>query len=1097
MARFFIDRPIFAWVIAIILMLAGAAAVFTLPIAQYPTIAPPSIQIRATYPGASASTVENTVTQVIEQQMSGLDHLLYMSSTSDDSGTAMITLTFDAGTNPDIAQVQVQNKLQLATPILPQIVQQLGLPVTKSSSSFLLILAFVSQDGSMSRNDLTNYVASHVQDPVSRLNGVGTVTLFGTQYSMRIWLDPNKLNNYSLTPVDVTNALLAQNVQVAGGQIGGTPAAAGQSMQATITESTLLRTPEEFGNVVLKANRDGSLVRLRDVARIALGGENYNFDTHWNGAPAAGLGIQLSMGANALQTANLVRAKIAELSKYFPHGLVVQYPYDTTPFVKLSIEDVVKTLLEGVVLVFCVMYLFLQNLRATLIPTIAVPVVLLGTFGIMAVVGFSINTLSMFGLVLAIGLLVDDAIVVVENVERVMSEEGLPPREATRKAMDQITGALVGVALVLSAVFVPVAMSGGSVGAIYRQFSLTIVSAMVLSVLVALILTPALCATILKPIPKGHHEARRGFFGWFNRVFNKSRVKYHSGVFHVIKRSGRWLIIYLAMIAVVGFLFVRLPKSFLPVEDQGVLYVQVQTPPGSTQEITNRALMDVSNYLTTQEKDIVASVLAIQGFSFAGRGQNAGMLFVRMKDYEDRKASSQKIPALINRLQARYGSYKDARIFPINPPSIPELGTAAGFDFELEDQAGLGHEKLMAARNQLLSMARQDPLLSRVHPNGLDDTPQFKVDVDREKAEALGVAPDAADQTFSIAWAPQYTNNFLDVDGRIKKVYVQADAPFRMNPDDLKLWYVRNSSGGMVPFGSIATGHWTYGSPKLERYNGISSMEIQGEGAPGKSTGQAMTEIEKLAQKLPVGFGYEWTGISYQEIQSGSQAPILYGISILVVFLCLAALYESWSIPFAVIMVVPLGILGALLAVTLRGLENDVFFQVGLLTTVGLSAKNAILIIEFARDLQQKERMGPIAAALEASRLRLRPILMTSLAFILGVLPLAISNGAGSGSQHAIGTGVIGGMLSATFLAIFMIPMFFVVIRAKFGGEKEDPDVALALYENRHVHDDDEDDESGGGGASTSHAHDGGNSASAHRDENTSAASGREGHEDA
>ncbi|WP_042299553.1 efflux RND transporter permease subunit [Paraburkholderia kururiensis] len=1052
MAKFFIDRPIFAWVIAIILMLAGIASIFTLPVAQYPTIAPPAIQISASYPGASADTVQNTVTQVIEQQMSGLDHLLYLSSTSDDSGTATITLTFAAGTNPDIAQVQVQNKLQLATPLLPQVVQQLGTKVTKSSSSFLLVLAFNSENGSMNRYDLANYVASNVQDPISRIDGVGTVTLFGSQYAMRIWLDPNKLTNYSLTPVDVTSAISAQNVQVSAGQLGGTPAVPGQALQATITEATLLRTPEQFGNILLKVNQDGSRVRLKDVARIELGGETYNFDTKYNGQPTAGFGIQLATGANALQTAKLVRQKIDELSKYFPPGLVVKYPYDTTPFVRLSIEEVVKTLLEGIVLVFLVMYLFLQNLRATLIPTIAVPVVLLGTFAIMALVGFSINTLSMFGLVLAIGLLVDDAIVVVENVERVMAEEGLSPREATRKAMEQITGALVGVALVLSAVFVPVAFSGGSVGAIYRQFSLTIVAAMVLSVLVALILTPALCATILKPIPKGHHEEKKGFFGWFNRTFDKSREKYHTGVHHVIKRSGRWLVIYLVVIVAVGLLFVRLPKSFLPDEDQGSMFVLVQTPSGSTQETTARTLANISNYLLTDEKSIVEAVFTVNGFSFAGRGQNSGLVFVRMKDYSQRQHADQKVQALVGRMFARYAGYKDAMVIPVNPPSIPELGTASGFDFELQDRGGLGHTALMAARNQLLGMAAKDPNLARVRPNGLNDTPQFKVDIDREKALALGVSASAIDQTFSIAWASQYVNNFLDTDNRIKKVYVQSDAPFRMTPGDLNIWYVRNGSGGMVPFSSFATGHWTYGSPKLERYNGISSVEIQGAAGPGKSTGQAMQAMEKIAAKLPAGIGYEWTGLSFQEIQSGSQAPILYGISILVVFLCLAALYESWSIPFAVIMVVPLGVLGALLAVTLRGLENDVFFQVGLLTTVGLSAKNAILIVEFARELQQGGGMGPIEAALEAARLRLRPILMTSLAFILGVLPLAISNGAGSASQHAIGTGVIGGMLTATFLAIFMIPMFFVVIRARFAGEKEDPDEALAHYDEHHPH---------------------------------------------
>ncbi len=1051
MAKFFIDRPIFAWVIAIILMLAGVASIFNLPIAQYPTIAPPSIQISASYPGASAKTVENTVTQVIEQQMSGLDHLLYLSSTSDDSGTATITLTFDAGTNPDIAQVQVQNKLSLATPLLPTVVQQLGTKVTKSSSSFLLVLAFVSEDGSMSKYDLANYVASHIQDPISRLNGVGTVTLFGTQYAMRIWLDPHKLTNYSLTPGDVVTALQQQNVQIAGGQLGGTPAVPGQMLQATITEQTLLRTPKDFGDVQLKVNPDGSQVRIRDVARVELGGETYNFDTKYNGQPTAGMGIQLATGANALQTAKEVRAKINELSKYFPHGLVVKYPYDTTPFVRLSIEEVIKTLLEGIVLVFLVMYLFLQNLRATLIPTIAVPVVLLGTFAIMNVVGFSINVLSMFGLVLAIGLLVDDAIVVVENVERVMSEEGLSPREATRKAMGQITGALVGVALVLSAVFVPVALSGGSVGAIYRQFSLTIVSAMVLSVLVALVLTPALCATILKPVQPGEHAATTGFFGWFNRTFDKSRDKYHRGVHHVIRRSGRWLVIYLAVIVAVGLLFVRLPKSFLPEEDQGLMFVIVQTPTGSTQETTARTLANISDYLLKQEKSLVESVFTVNGFSFAGRGQNSGLVFVRLKDYGLRQGSDEKVQAIIQRMFMHYSRYKDAMVIPFNPPSIPELGTASGFDFELTDNAGLGHDTLMAARNQLLGMAAKDPTLALVRPNGLNDTPQFKVDIDREKAQALGVSPQAIDQTFSVAWASQYVNNFLDTDNRIKKVYVMADAPFRMTPDDMGHWYVRNASGTMVPFTSFATGHWTFGSPKLERYNGISSMEIQGAAAPGKSTGQAMQAMQKIAAKLPAGIGYSWTGLSFQEIQSGSQAPILYGVSILVVFLCLAALYESWSIPFSVIMVVPLGVIGALLAATLRGLENDVFFQVGLLTTVGLSAKNAILIVEFARELQRGEGMGPVEAAMEAARLRLRPILMTSLAFILGVLPLAISNGAGSASQHAIGTGVIGGMLTATFLAIFFIPMFFVVIRAKFAGEAEDADQAARRAEAHHA----------------------------------------------
>ncbi len=1035
MAKFFIDHPIFAWVIAIILMLGGGMSIALLPVSEYPTIAPPAVQITANYAGASAQTVENTVTQVIEQQMNGLDNLLYMSSTSDDYGTAIITLTFSPGTNPDIAQVQVQNKLQLATPLLPQVVQQAGISVTKSSSSFLMVVGFVSTDGSMDRNDLSNYLASHVQDPISRVNGVGTTTVFGTQYAIRVWLDPEKLNSVGLTPVDVTTALQGQNVQVAAGQLGGTPAVPGQVLTATISEATLLRTPDEFGNVLLKVNSDGSQVRIKNVARVALGGENYTFSIKYNGQESSGLGIQLATGANALQTADAVRARIDQLAKFFPHGLQVVYPYDTTPFIQLSIQNVVETLIEGIVLVFLVMYLFLQNLRATIIPTIAVPVVLLGTFAIMALVGFSINTLSMFGLVLAIGLLVDDAIVVVENVERIMAEEGLSPHAATRKAMGQISGALIGVAMVLSAVFVPMAFSGGAVGAIYRQFSLTIVAAMILSVLVALILTPALCATILKPIPKDDHGIKTGFFGWFNRTFERSRDQYHSGVEHVIGRKGRWFAVYGVVIALALLLFFRLPTAFLPDEDQGLMLVQVQTAPGTTLQRTQKVLDDVSDYLRTTEHSIVDATFEIGGFNFAGRGQNSGLVFIKLKNWDNRKSASDKVDALMTRISGRFALYKNAVIIPINPPPVPELGTAAGFDFELEDVGGLGHDALMAARNQVIVEGNKNPNLTLVHPNGLDDQPEYKVTVDREKASALGVSLTAIDQTFSTAWASLYVNNFLDTDNRIKRVFVQGDAPFRMDPKDVSHWYVRNLQGTMVPFSSFATGKWTYGSPKLERYNGVSSMEIQGLPAPGKSTGDAMNEIQKMADKLPNGIGLEWTGISYQERLSGSQAPILYGISILVVFLSLAALYESWSIPVSVIMVVPLGIVGALLAATMRGLSNDVYFQVGLLTTMGLSAKNAILIVEFARELQAQGKTA-VESALEAARLRLRPILMTSLAFILGVTPLAISSGAGSASQHAIGTSVIGGMLTATFLATFLIPMFFVVIREKFYRER-------------------------------------------------------------
>jgi multidrug efflux pump len=1038
MSRFFIARPIFAIVIALLVMLAGGLAIVSMAIEQYPTIAPPSIQISANYVGASAETATDTVVQVIEQQMNGINNLIYLSSNADDTGTATITLTFKPGTNPDIAQVQVQNKLQLAVPQLPAAVQKAGIKVTQSSNGYLLIVGFVSGDHSMSRYDIANYVVSHLQDPLSRVNGVGNFNVFGTQYAMRIWLDADKLDNYGLTPVDVANAITNQNIQVAGGQLGGTPAPAGQRLTATITEATLLRTPQQFGDILLKVDPSGSQVRIRDVARVSLGAETYFIDSKYNGEAGTGIGIQLAPNANALATANAVRAKIADLQPYFPHGLEVVYPYDTTPFVKISITEVVKTLFEGIALVFLVMYLFLQNLRATLIPTIAVPVVLLGTFGILAALGFSINTLSMFGLVLAIGLLVDDAIVVVENVERVMAEEGLSARDATRKAMGQITGALVGVAVVLSAVFVPVAFSGGAVGAIYRQFSVTIVSAMLLSVFVALSLTPALCATMLKARADGETAPTHGFFGLFNRSFDRARDGYVGGVRGVIRRSGRWLIIYAAVIVAVGVLFVRLPTGFLPVEDQGVAYIQVQTPPGATQGQTWLALGDVTQYLRTQESAAVEAAFEINGLNFAGRGQNQGLLFLRFKDWSLRKDASLSVPAVLARTAKHFASYQQAAIVPINPPSIPALGTASGFDLELEDRGGLGHDKLMQARDQLIALARANPNLALVRANGLADTPQYKVDIDREKASALGVDLSAIDQTFSIAWGSSYINNFLDTDGRIKRVYVQADAPFRMNPEDLQSLFVRNAAGGMVPLTAFATGSWTYGSPKLERYNGVPSVEIQGQAAPGQSTGQAMAVMESLMAKLPAGIGHEWTGISLQEQQSGSQAPLLYALSLLVVLLALAALYESWSIPIAVVMVVPVGVFGALLAASALGLENDVFFQVGLLTTIGLSAKNAILIVEFARDLVAAGR-SVVDAAVEAARMRLRPILMTSLAFVLGVLPLAIASGAGSGSENAVGRGVIGGMLAATFLGPFLIPMFFFVVRGKLFRSKAVP----------------------------------------------------------
>ena len=1024
MPRFFIARPIFAIVIAILIMLTGGLSIARLAIEQYPSIAPPSIQVSATYPGASATTVENTVVQVIEQQISGVDHLVYLSATSDDSGQSTITLAFEPGTDPDIAQVQVQNKLQLAVPLLPPQVQQSGIRVTKSGVSFLLVAAFVSSDPHMTKYDIADYVVSHVQDPVSRINGVGNINVFGTQYAMRIWLDPNKLNGYSLTPVDVTNALQNQNVQISGGQLGGTPAPASQRLTASITEATLLRTPAEFGRILLKVNPDGSQVRLSDVARIELGAENFNVDNKYNGQAAAGIAVQLAAGANALATAEAVRARLDELSKYFPAGMRIEYPYDTTPFVKVSLEEVVKTLFEGIALVFLVMYLFLQNIRATIIPTIAVPVVLLGTFGVLAAAGFTINTLSMFGLVLAIGLLVDDAIVVVENVERIIAEEHLSPREATKKAMGQITGALMGVAVVLCAVFVPMAFSTGSVGGIYRQFSLTIVAAMALSVFVALILTPALCATILRG---EHTRASRGFFGWFNRKFENGRDRYVSAAHHVIARTGRWLLIYGGIVAAVALMFFKLPTSFLPDEDHGYILVQVQGPPGSTQGHTAQALADVSDYLLHQESKMVDAVFTINGSNYAGRGQNQGQVFVHFRDWSQRTTADLSAAALIKRVSARFASYGDAIVIPVNPPPIRELGTASGFDLELEDRGGLGHDALMKARDQLLDAAKKEPSLGLVRANGLEDNPTFKIDVDREKASALGVLPSDVDQSFSIAWGSRYVDNFLDTDGRIKKVFVQADEPFRMNPDDLRLHYVRNSAGAMVPISEFATGKWTFGAPKLERYNGVPSVEIQGQAAQGYSTGQAIATMERLASQLPSGIGYEWTGLSLQEKLSGAQAPLLYAISILVVFLSLAALYESWFIPVAVILVVPLGVVGALAAAFIFGMSNDVYFQVGLLTTIGLSAKNAILIVEFARNLHA-EGKSLIEAAIEAAHLRLRPILMTSMAFVLGVFPLAVATGPGSASRNAIGTGVIGGMLSATFVATFLIPMFFVVI---------------------------------------------------------------------
>lgn len=1030
MANFFIDRPIFAWVLAILICLTGALAISSLPVEQYPDLAPPNVRITANYPGASAQTLENTVTQVIEQNMTGLDNLMYMSSQSSATGQASITLNFRAGTDPDEAVQQVQNQLQSAMRKLPQTVQNQGVTVRKTGDTNILTIAFVSTDGSMDKQDIADYVASNIQDPLSRVNGVGDIDAYGSQYAMRIWLDPSKLTSYQLTTGDVTRAIASQNAQIAVGQLGGTPSVDRQALNATINAQSLLQTPEQFRAITLRVNPDGSEVRLGDVATVELGAEKYDYLSRYNGKAASGLGVKLASGANEMETAELALQRLDELSHYFPHGLEYKVAYETASFVKASIIDVVKTLLEAIVLVFVVMYLFLQNFRATLIPTIAVPVVLLGTFGVLYSFGYSINTLTMFAMVLAIGLLVDDAIVVVENVERIMSEEGLSPREATRKSMGQIQGALVGIAMVLSAVFVPMAFFGGTTGAIYRQFSITIVSAMVLSVLVAMILTPALCATLLKPLHKGEQHGQKGFFGAFNRVFNRNADRYQNAVGKILHHALRWILLYLLLIGVMVLLFMRLPTSFLPLEDRGMFTTSIQLPSGSTQQQTLKVVQKVEHYFFTHEKENVQSVFATVGSGPGGNGQNVARLFIRLKDWESRDTTDGSAFAIIERATKAFSRIKEARVFAGSPPAISGMGSSAGFDMELQDHAGAGHDALMAARDQLIQLASQDPALTRVRHNGLDDSAQLQIDIDQRKAQALGVSIDDINDTLKTAWGSSYVNDFMDR-GRVKKVYVQSAAKFRMLPDDINRWYVRNSSGGMVPFSAFATSHWQTGSPRLERYNGYAAVEIVGEAAPGVSTGTAMDVMEKLVRQLPTGFGLEWTAMSYQERLSGAQAPALYAVSLLVVFLCLAALYESWSVPFSVMLVVPLGVIGALVATWMRGLENDVYFQVGLLTVIGLSAKNAILIVEFANEMNARGE-DLLASTLHACRQRLRPILMTSLAFVFGVLPMATSTGAGSSSQHAVGTGVMGGMISATVLAIFFVPLFFVLVRRRF-----------------------------------------------------------------
>ena len=1036
MSRFFIERPIFAWVVALIIMLIGAISVTRLPIARYPVIAPPSVNISASYPGASAQTVEESVTQIVEQNMTALDGLLYMDSTSDSAGDVTISLTFASGTNPDIAAVQVQNRLQQAVPLLPQIVQLQGISVSKSTGSFLLAMGFVSDDGSMTKGDISDWLATNVVDQVRRVEGVGAVRLFGAKYAMRIWLDSDKLKAYSVTPGDIVAAVQGQNAQVSVGQLSDTPSVANAQLNATVTALGRLQTPEQFRNIVIRSNTDSSSLRLGDVARVELGMADYSVNVRYNGKAASGFAVNLATNANALRTVAGVNALIQSMKPQFPHGLKVVNALDVTPYVRKSIKEVIKTLLEAIGLVFIVMLVFLQDIRATLIPTIAVPVVLMGTFAALAIAGYSINMLTMFAVVLAIGLLVDDAIVVVENVERLMVEEALKPKEATQKSMEQITGALIGIATVLSAVFIPMAFLTGSTGVIYRQFSITIVSAMVLSVIVAIVLTPALCVTLLRPIEKGQvHHYSRGFFRWFNRSFDSGSRRYQGIVGKMIVRPWRYMLVYLAIASLMGLLFLRLPTAFLPDEDQGYLFTLLQTPVGSTLARTERALDKVEAYFLTQEKDAVASVFTVAGFSFSGSGQNAGIGFVLLKDWEERKARSLSVSALQRRAFGALMGISDAMAFAFSPPPVNELGNSQGFDFYLRDDNGQGHQALVAARNQLLLMASQDKLLANVRPNGQEDAPQFRLDIDPQRAAAQGLNMNDVDNTLSIAWGGRYIDDFLDR-GRVKHVIIQADAPFRMTPEDFSRWYVRNSQGNMVSTASFATSHWDYGSPRLERFNGYSAVEINGQAAPGVSSGEAMKEIQMLLRELPHGFSIDWAGQSYQERAAGAQTPMLYTLSLIVVFLCLAALYESWSIPTAILLAVPLGVIGAVIASTARGLERDIYFQVAMLTTIGLASKNAILIVEFAKDNLERG-MGVIAATMQAVRDRLRPILMTSLAFGLGVLPLAVATGAGAGAQRAIGTGVFGGMIAGTFLGIFFIPVFFVVVQSVFHGLRE------------------------------------------------------------
>ncbi|WP_419661199.1 TtgH: toluene efflux pump membrane transporter [Desulfosarcina variabilis str. Montpellier] len=1041
LSKFFLDRPVFAWVIAIVMMTAGGLAIYNLPISQYPPIAPPSIAIEAYYPGASAETVENTVTQIIEQKMTGLADMLYLSGESSSSGSSRIELTFAPGTDPDLAWSKVQNKLQLATASLPDVVQRQGVEVSKSTRNYLIIVGLVSEDGSMNNHDLGDYAQSNLEKILSRVPGVGEVESFGSQYSMRVWVNPDKLTNYRLTMQDVIGALRSYNVEVSAGQFGGAPSVKGQRLNAAIVVQHLLQTPDEFAAIPIRTNPDGSVVRIRDVGRTELGTERYGVVSNYNGKPASALAVRQAAGANALETADNVKKKMKEMSRYFPPGMKVVYPYDTTPFTKVAIDEVVKTLFEAVFLVFVIMYLFMGTFRATLIPTIAVPVVLLGTFGILGFFGFSINMLTMFAMVLAIGLLVDDAIVVVENVERIMAEEGLPPREATAKSMDQITSALIGIGLVLAAVFGPMAFFPGSTGIIYRQFSLTIAAAMLLSVVVALILTPVLCASLLKPVPAGHQPADgavfflRPFFRWFDRAFDWFRDLYVKLVGRVLAKKLRYMLVFILIVVAMGMLFKRMPTAYLPDEDQGILFVQAILPGNATLEQTDAVMEKVQKFFLNNEKEAVSSIMTISGFSFAGQGQNMGLGFVHLRDWDLRERPDLKVTAVAGRAMGAFSQIKEAMVYAFPPPAVIELGNALGFDFQLQDRGGIGHDKLMAARNQLLGMAAQDPRLTKVRPNGMEDVPEYIIDVDWDKAGALGVPISSIHSTIAAAFGGSYVNDFIQ-GGRVKRVYIQADAPYRMLPEDLSKLYMRNTQGKMVPFSSFASGRWTQGSPQLERYNAFPSMNIQGEPAEGRSSGEAMTAMEEIAAKLPEGIGFDWTGLSYQERMAGSQAPLLYAFSIFVIFLCLAALYESWPIPISILMTLPLGAIGGVLASTWRGLPNDVYFQIGLLTTMGLTTKNAILIVQFAK-ARVEEGARLTTATLEAAKTRLRPIIMTSLAFGFGVLPLFLASGAGAGAQRAIGTGVLGGMITSTILVTLFAPLFYVMIYKALGKHRK------------------------------------------------------------